>query len=316
LPYSLAVSITDRTAPILLGTVAQDGLALAFERVGLEEIFVRQMNDAAFDVAECSLASYLIARARGDERLTAIPVFLSREFRHNAIYVRADSPAHDLAALRGVRFGLPEYQMTAAIWVRALLREAGVANEDVRWVTYRPERIPIPSPATPGTSSDIFTGLANGEVDAIFTARRPPASLFPLDGSAGTIRRLFDDPWGEERAYYERTRIFPIMHLVALRASSVRENPTLARAAYEVFLAAKRRASADLAETIYLSSAVPFLTESVERSTALLGADVWPYGVGANWAQLETFMTYLQDDGLLERRLTREEVFAAGVLDT
>jgi 4,5-dihydroxyphthalate decarboxylase len=313
--FSFAASITDRTAPILLGTVSSPDLALDFHRVGLEDIFLRQMQDAEFDIAECSLASYLIAVARGEQRLTAIPVFLSRMFRHSGIYVRADAPYYDLASLRGKRFGMPEYQMTAGIWVRALLREIGVRNEDVAWVTFRPERIPIPSPAML-REGDPFTALLAGEVDAIFTARRPPAALLPLDGSAGKLRRLFADPWGEERAYYARTQIFPIMHLVSLRADTVAANPHLPRAAYDLFEAARVRALGDLSETIYCSAALPFLGEAVEGAHAVLGENFWRYGVAANWPALAAIMEYLIADGLMERALTPAEMFAPGVLDT
>lgn len=315
MPFTFAASITDRTVPILLGTVAVPGLELDFRHVRLEDIFERQMNDAEFDVAECSLASYLIALGRGERRLTAIPVFLSRAFRHNALYVRADAPYGDLASLRGARFGVPEYQMTAIIWVRALLREAGVGNADLAWVTFRPERIPVPSPATL-RAGDIFAALADGEVDVIFSARRPPAALFPLDGSPGVLRRLFANPWEEERRSYERSGIFPIMHLVALRSDTVAEHPELPARAYELFEAARVRALADLSETIYPAAAVPFLGEAVERSYAVLGADVWRYGLAANWPAIAALMEFLVADGLLARPLAPEAVFAAGVLAT
>ncbi len=311
----LAVSLTDRTVPILLERVTMRERKIAWQDVQLEEIFVRQMSDTPFHVAECSLASYLIARARGEDRLTAIPVFLSRAFRHNAIYVRADSTATTLADLRGARFGVPEFQMTAAVWVRALLRDAGMGNGDFTWTTYRPERVAIEVPAKPGTSRDAVAALIEGEVDVIFTARRPSADVFPTTGEPGAIRRLLADPWREEREYYARTRIFPIMHLVALDTTVVCDQ-ALIRSAYDLFAAARAYAFGLLHETVYSAVALPWLEERVELTERTMNDDWWTYGVARNWAQLEIFMDALIADGLLPRRLTLDEVFSSSTHDT
>lgn len=318
-----ALSPSDRTWPILAGMYTlPHGLRLVPYTAPVEEIFVEQAEDARFDIAEMSLASYLIARAQGDQRLTAIPVFLSRSFRHNAIYVRADSPLHTLADLRGTRFGMPEYQMTAAVWVRALLRDAlgpsaaesSTGASEIAWVTYRPERVPVAAPVTRGQAPSLYEGLLTGEVDAIFSARRPPEALFPASGAGGKIRRLLDAPWEAERAYFREQGVFPIMHLVTLRRRVVERWPELPLALYSLFCTVRDDAVARLSETVALAAALPWAVESSEASTALFGKDLWPYGVEKNRHTLELFQRYLVADGLLPTSLPLSEVFASATL--
>ncbi|MCL6517564.1 4,5-dihydroxyphthalate decarboxylase [Alicyclobacillus sp.] len=312
-----AMSESDRTLPLLTGRVRLPGFTVAAQSATVEEIFHRQLNDAPYDVAELSLASYLIALGRGESRLTAIPVFLSRSFRHNAIYVRQDSPYHDPRDLAGRRFGFPEFQMTAAVWVRGMFRhQYGIPSDGMTFVTYRPERIPVNTPARRGQAKDLFTGLIEGEVDAVMSARRPPAAVFPPAGEGGPIRRLFPDAFAAEREYYRDTGIFPIMHLVSIRRDVVTDHPELPRLLYESLRRVKEEAVASLLETVRLGATAPWLVESLEAAVRAMGDDVWPYGVAANWAQLETFMQYLMEDGLLERPLRPEDVFHPSVLDT
>lgn len=313
---TLAMSESDRTLKLLTGARSIPGFSIKVQNESIEDIFVKQISEAAYDVSELSLASYLIARGGGDERLTAIPVFLSRSFRHNAIYVRSDSPWHHPSELKGRRFGFPEYQMTAAVWVRGMFRdEWGIANEDMQWFTFRPERVPVDIPAVL-TEGDIFAALAEGQVDAIMTARRPPAHLFPASGEGGILRRLIPDVWNVEREYYGRTGIFPIMHLVSVNAETARRYPELPEQLYRLLLDIKDEGIAGMLETIKNYTSAPFLWESVEGSAKLMNGELWPYGVKQNRAQIEKFITYLQADGLLQRGLSLEELFHDSVLNT
>jgi len=314
---SVAMSRSDRTNPILDGRAHIPGVVMNPVQASIEEIFARQVAEARYDVAELSLASYLIALDSGETRLTAIPAFLSRSFRHNALYVRADSPFHHPTDLKGHRFGFPEFQMTAAVWVRGWFRhEWDTQNAEMDWVTYRPERIPITVPAVRGTATDLFEGLVTGEVAAVMSARRPPLAYFPPSGRGGSIRRLYDDAWSEERAFYRKTGVFPIMHLVSLRTDTATSDANLPRRVYDALLAAKDEATANLTETIKLGAAAPWLVESMEMACDVIGLDVWPYGVKQNWAQLEAFMGFMVEDGLLSAPLPKERVFHASVLDT
>lgn len=313
---TIAMSESDRTLKLLTGARRLPGYELEVQRESIEDIFVKQISQAVYDVSELSLASYLIAKGGGDVRLTAIPVFLSRSFRHNTIYVRSDSPFRHPSELKGHRFGFPEYQMTAAVWVRGLFRqEWGISQDDIQWFTFRPERVPVEIPALL-TEGDIFAALAEGKVDAIMSARRPPADLFPTSGEGGVIRRLIPDVWNVEREYYGRTNIFPIMHLVSLKQETVSAHPELPRQLYELMQGIKNEGISELLETIKNHTSDPWIWESVEHSSKLLKGDIWPYGTKENWGQIQKFMTYLQEDGLLKRELSLEEVFHTSVLDT
>jgi 4,5-dihydroxyphthalate decarboxylase len=313
---TVAMSESDRTLKLLTGARRLPGFELAVQRETVEQIFINQISEAMYDISELSLASYLIAKGGGDTRLTAIPVFLSRSFRHNAIYVRSDSPWRHPSELKGTRFGFPEYQMTAAVWVRGMFRdEWGIGSDEIRWFTFRPERVPVDIPAEL-TEGDIFEALAEGRVDAIMSARRPPSKLFPASGEGGVIRRLIPDVWNEERRYYERTGIFPIMHLVSLKQETVSRYPELPRRLHELLLDIKNEGIGALLETIKNNTSDPWVWESTERSVRLLDGDIWPYGAAGNWEQIRKFMTYLQEDGLLKRELAPEEVFHSSVWDT
>lgn len=313
---TIAMSESDRTLKLLTGARSIPGYFAQVQQESIEDIFVKQISEAAYDVSELSLASYLIARGGGDARLTAIPVFLSRSFRHNAIYVLSDSPWQHPSELKGRRFGFPEFQMTAAVWVRGMFRdEWGIANEDMQWFTFRPERVPVDIPAVL-TEGDIFEALVEGKVDAIMTARRPPAHLFPASGERGVLRRLIPDVWNVEREYYGRTGIFPIMHLVSVKAETVRQYPGLPKQLYQTMLEIKDEGIAGMLETIKNYTSAPFLWESVESSAKLMNGKLWPYGLKQNRAQIEKFSTYLQADGLLDNSLSLEELFHESVLDT
>ena len=311
-----AMSESDRTLKLLSGARRLPGFELEVRRETVEQMFINQISQASYDISELSLASYLIAKSGGDTRLTAIPVFLSRSFRHNAIYVRADSPWRHPSELKGRRFGFPEFQMTAAVWVRGMFREEwGLGQGDLEWFTFRPERVPVDIPATL-TEGDLFEALVEGRVDAVMSARRPPEALFPASGEGGAVRRLFPDVWDAEREYYGRTGIFPIMHLVSLKADTAQRYPELPRQLYELMLGVKNEGIAGQLETIKNNTSDPWAWESVERSSKLMNGDIWPYGTAANWAQIVKFMAYLREDGLLKRELAPEEVFHASLLDT
>ncbi|MBW7459275.1 4,5-dihydroxyphthalate decarboxylase [Paenibacillus sepulcri] len=313
---TIAMSESDRTLKLLTGAKRIPGFDLEVKQESIEDIFVNQISRAVYDVSELSLASYLIAKGGGDTRLTAIPVFLSRSFRHNAIYVRSDSPYKHPSELKGRRFGFPEFQMTAAVWVRGMFRhEWGIGNEDIQWFTFRPERVPVDIPAVL-TEGDIFEALAEGKVDAIMSARRPPAKLFAASGEGGVLRRLIPDVWDVEREYYGRTGIFPIMHLVSMKEETSTRHPELPRQLYELMQEIKNEGIGGLLETIKNNTSNPFVWESVEQSMELMNGDIWPYGTDKNWGQIRQFITYLQEDGLLKRDLSLEEVFHASVLDT
>jgi 4,5-dihydroxyphthalate decarboxylase len=322
LRLSLACGGTDRTLPLVLGDVHPQGIELNFLRMQPEEVFWRMTRHAEFDAAEMSLSSYVLRRSRGDDALTAIPVFPSREFRHSCVFVRADAGIAQPEDLRGKRVGVPEYQMTAAVWIRGFLADDyGVPPSAMRWFSgglYQPgreEKLPIEIPGVdlrpiaPGqTLSDM---LLNSELEAVIGPRAPRG--FPQDQR---VRRLFASYRQVEADYFRRTKIFPIMHTVVIRKDVLDREPWVARSLFNALCEAKALAMAALREPVVLSVTLPWLIDEVERTAELMGDDYWPYGVEANRTTLEALLRYSREQGLAAREVRLEELFAPSTLDS
>jgi len=317
---TLACGATDRTVPLILGDVRPAGIDLTFLRMFPEEVFWRMTRHAEFDAAEMSLSSYVLRRSRGDDALLALPVFTSREFRHSCVWVRADAGIAAPADLKGKRMGVPEYQMTAAVWIRGFLSDDfGVAPGDMQWYSgglYQPgreEKLPITIPGVDlrairadQTLSDM---LLAGELDAVMGPRPPRGFPGPR------VLRLFADFRQVEVDYFRRTRVFPIMHTVVVRRDLLDREPWVARSLYDAFCESKRRAMAELAEPVVLATTLPWQIAEVESTRALMGDDYWPYGVEPNRAALGTLLRYSCQQGLAERPIPIESLFAPSTLD-
>jgi 4,5-dihydroxyphthalate decarboxylase len=275
---------------------------------------------AEFDAAEMSLSSYVLRRSRGDDAVLAIPVYTSREFRHSCIWVRSNAGIQTPQDLKGKRMGVPEYQMTAAVWIRGWLSDDyGVAPSDLDWFSgglYQPgreEKLPINIPGVPITAIQTHQTLSDmllaGELDAVMGPR--PPSGFP----GPKVRRLFEDFKSVEQAYYRRTGVFPIMHTVVIRRELLDREPWVARSLYDAFCEAKARATSQLSEAVVLAVTLPWLIAEVENTQALMGEDYWPYGVERNRAALETLVRYSCEQGLAQRGVAIDELFAPSTLD-
>jgi 4,5-dihydroxyphthalate decarboxylase len=320
LTLTLACGDYDRTLPLKTGAVQPDGVELRVLSLEPEEMFYRMARLREFDVSELSLSTYTVLRGRG-EPLVAIPVFPSFMFRHSAIWVRDGAGIREPRDLVGRRVGVPKYHMTAAVWVRGILEdEYGVAPADLKWfeggegAAVKEVDVTLP----PAIRHQLVAGdrtlgdlLAMGELDAFIGARRPAGQ----DGMA-PVRRLFPDFRRVERAYYERTRIFPIMHTIVLREELTRQHPWLARSLYEAFAEAKRLAYRRIADTAVLPYVLPWLVAEMEETRALMGDDPFPYGVARNRKTVETLAGYSFRQSLAPRRLTVEELFCESLLDT
>jgi 4,5-dihydroxyphthalate decarboxylase len=317
---TLACGATDRTMPLIVGDVRPAGIDLTFLRMYPEEVFWRMTRHAEFDAAEMSLSSYLLRRSRGDDAVLAIPVYTSREFRHSCIWVRSDAGIETPGHLKGMRMGVPEYQMTAAVWIRGLLSDDyGVAPSDLDWFSgglYQPgreEKLPISIPGVRITAIQAHQTLSDmlldGELDAIMGPR--PPSGFP----GPKVRRLFEDFKAVEQAYFRRTGVFPIMHTVVIRRELLDREPWVARSLYDAFCEAKARATARLSEAVVLAVTLPWLIAEVESTQALMGEDYWPYGLERNRAALETLVRYSCEQGLAQQAVAIEELFAPTTLD-
>lgn len=324
LRLTLACWDYDRTRPILDGTVEAEGVEIAGVVMEPGKLFARMWKTREFDVSEMSLADYTIMSGRGESPFIAIPVFPSRMFRHSCIYVNTKAGIQSAADLAGKRIGSPNYQMTAAVWARAMLHhDHGVLPESVEghWGGQEAPggsaRIALDLPAgfsvSPIADDKTLSGMLEaGELDALITPNFPS----PFLAGSPNVARLFPEFRSIEEDYYRRTRIFPIMHTIVLRREVYEANPWAALSLFEAFVEAKRLAYGELYETDALKITLPWAVSEVEAMRALMGEDFWPYGVAANREQLETFGTCLVEQGLLPKPPAVADLFAPNVLDT
>jgi 4,5-dihydroxyphthalate decarboxylase len=316
LRLSVAMGDYDRTRALLDGRVQIDGVAPVFMTLSPEETFFRAMRQQAFDISELSLSSYLVKLSHGDCPYVALPVFLSRAFRHTSIWVRKDR-IRTPQDLKGKRIGVPEYQLTANVWARAILEDDhGVRPRDIHWVRGgieapgRPEKIALALPAdvriedapADRTISDL---LDSGEIDG-FIAPRPPAGAAARNPN---VRWLFDDPTAMAKDWYRRTGIFPIMHVVGVRRTLVKRHPWLPVAVLKAFTQAKAIALDALADTSATKVTLPFVEEQLKAARETLGDDFWSYGVAGNEATLRYFLRHHHAQGLSARELSVDELF-------
>jgi 4,5-dihydroxyphthalate decarboxylase len=287
----------------------------------VEECFERAFFHGEFEVAEIGFSPFLIALSRGPTPYVAVPAFLSRMFRHSAVYIRTDRGIERPADLRGKRIGVPEYQMSAVMWFRGYLQdEFGIAAKDIDWVQAGlenpgrrdkfPLNLPEGFPLTSRNDATLSKMLADGELDGVMSARTP--SCFAK--SHPQIRRLFPDYRAVERDYFKKTGIFPIMHALGIRRDIYEKNRWLAASVYKAFLQAKRIADAEFAETTALKIGLPWVTAEYEATVAVMGQDFWSYGIEANRKTLSTMARYSYEQGLAVRLLAVEEMFAEGNL--
>jgi 4,5-dihydroxyphthalate decarboxylase len=316
LTLSVAMGDYDRTRALLDGRVQIDGVEPVCMTLSPEETFFRAFRGAEFDISELSFSSYLVKASQGNSPYIAVPVFLSRAFRHTSIYVRKDR-IRTPADLKGKRVGLPEYQLTAHVWARAILQDDfGVSPADIQWVRGgidtpgRPEKIKLQLPpdvrlenAPDGmTISEL---LDRGEIDG-FIAPRPPSGAALRNPNVGW---LFDDPTATAKDYFKRTGIFPIMHVVGVRRTLAELHPWLPGAVFKAFNQSKAAALELLADTSATKVTLPFVEEQLKAARETMGEDYWSYGVAPNVRTLEAFLHHHHAQGLSARRMQVDALF-------
>jgi 4,5-dihydroxyphthalate decarboxylase len=322
-PLTLACWDYDRTLPLAQGDVRPDGVDLTYLNLPVEETFFRMARFREFEAAELSLSSYVISLDR-DAPFVAIPVFPSRAFRHNGIYVHAASGITEPADLAGRLVGVPEYQLTAAVWIRGILAERhALPVTSVRYRTgglHEPGRTDkiahsVPpgveiEPVPPGRT--LAGMLAEGSIDALYSPRTPQ----PFAAGDPRVTRLFADPRAVEEEYFTDTGIFPIMHVIVLRRDVYERWRWLARSLYQAFEEARALTMARMAETAATRYLVPWLYADLERTQQVMGADFWTYGLASNEHTLHTFLRYSHEQGLASRRYEPAELFAPETLES
>jgi 4,5-dihydroxyphthalate decarboxylase len=317
---TLACGDYDRTRPLWDGSIRPEGLELNVILLPVEEIFLRMARHQEFEASELSMSTFLITQAKGTPRFVAIPAFPSRKFRHGDIYIRKDSRVRRVEDLRGGRIGMPEYQMTAAVWVRGILQEYyGVGVTEVEWFTAHEERLPILLPPSIRVKiipagTNLFDLLRKGELEAIFTARVPP----PFIREEDWIVRLFPNFKEVEVQYFRKTGIFPIMHTVVLRADIYEKYPWAAQSIYKAFSQAKNYSLERLVNLGAPPVTLPWFFYEMDQTIAVMGRDFWPYGFKANRTALTKLTQYMREQGLIPEGFPKEidRLFAPNTLET
>jgi 4,5-dihydroxyphthalate decarboxylase len=366
IPITVASGEYDRIRAIKDGGVPIEGCIVDYHVVEPNQLFARNLKSQEFDVSEMSFSTYITLVEQGRAHYTAIPVFLSRAFRHSAIFVRTDRGIASPADLKGRCVGTPEYFTTMLVWMRGLLAdEYGIKPHDLRWRLgglEQPAGPTAPSPAEPRYSEGSATRnsdpsrqqptsvgggektagveiepipsgktlagmLADGELDAVFSARPPscfkpplsplgPSLPFPTIGGAlgrgqgERVARLFPDYRAAEQAYFRKSGVYPLMHAVGIRSSLLERHPWMATSVYEAFAKAKEMAVADFERLSALALTLPWTEAEYRATQAVLGSDIWPYGIAANRTAIDTLCRYLHEQHFTQRHMQIEELFA------
>jgi 4,5-dihydroxyphthalate decarboxylase len=314
----------DRTRALQDGRVEIEGVDLTYLPLRVEETFWRMLRYGEFDAAELSMGSYLMARDKGSPKLMAIPAFPSRAFRHSCIYINTGSGIKEPKDMAGKRVGVPEYQITMAIWARGVLQhEYGVKPEQMKWFTGgeehpgREDKIRHDLPKTIdirpiGPEQTLSSMLERGEIDAMISAHMPS----PFVHRSPQVARLIPDFPGVEKDYYRRTKIFPIMHTVALREEFYEKHPWVAQSLYKALAESKRICQESMYEFSALKYMLPWsIAEMEEQREIFGGGELWPYGLEANRHVLETLVQYAHEQGLIKSRLDLKSLFAPSTLE-
>ena len=323
LKITLAVTYYDRTRALFDGGVKIEGCEITALELEPEEMFHRALHYQEFDVAELSFSNYVTMTAAGNCPYVGIPVFPGRKFRHSGIFINTRSGIEKPEDLKGKIVGTPEYTVTAVTWVRGILEdEHGVKPTDIKWRWgglresgraqkadfVPPEGLTLEAIPDGATLQDM---LAAGEIDALISPRSPAG----FDQGHPDIKRLFPDYVEQEQAYFRRTRIFPIMHLVGIRKALVEANPWLPDSVFKAFERAKNMALDEVAYSNIPRVTSPWMEAHNAETRALMGDDFWPYGMEENRPALEAFVRYHYAQGLTAKELTAEEIFVPSTLE-
>jgi 4,5-dihydroxyphthalate decarboxylase len=318
LPLTFASCRYDRLEAIRDGDVVVEGVDLTCITLKSgRDVFDRMVGGREFDVAELSASEFISLHGAGDCPFVAIPVFPSRVFRHGYIFVNTRRGIRAPKDLEGRRVGLPLYTQTAAIWARGHLQhQFGVDLSSIRWVqgavekagTHgKPHAPPLLAPVLiEQNERGVPLGelLARGDIDALIGSRKPDAF-----GRHPDIARMFPDYRALERKLYQTAKIFPIMHLIAMRRDLHERQRWIATSLYQAFVESKRRALARMRYAGSLGYMLPWLLAEIEEIDEVFGGDAWPYGIEANRATLEALVQYMVEQQFIAGPIPVEDLF-------
>jgi len=314
---TFACGLYDRMTALYTGEVRPVGIDLNFIAVNdPRALFDRMAARQEFDASEMSTSEYVSRLAAGKCPFVAIPAFPSRMFRHGFITVdsRVVKTPKDL---EGKRIGIQLYTMTAAVWIRGLLQhDHGVDLSTVQWVEGaieepRPHGNPTvlpplkPVSIVANTSGKSLSELLEaGDIQAVVGADVPSAIR-----RVPHVKRLFPDFRAEERAYYRRTKIFPIMHLVVLRREFHERHPFAATSLFNALEESRSLAQRRMRYIGALRYMLPWLPAELDEIDEVFGGDPWPYGIEPNRPTLEALVRFLADQSMIAAPVKLEDLF-------
>lgn len=318
---TIAATDYDHFRDLRLGLVRPEGIEVNWLTLGHHEIFLRFTLNREWDVSELSFAKFAAQVTRKDSDIIGLPVYASRLFRFASFYVNRKAGIKTVADLRGKRIGVPEWAHTAAVYMRGwLMHEGGVALADIDWrqagtnQAGRTEKVELSLPEgisfTSMPDKTLSGMIASGELDCVIIAR-PPNSFREKHPD---VVRLFPDYEALEQRYYEKTRVYPIMHVIAMRKSILEDKPWVARNLYNAFEESRRRSLERILDPAVSRYPVPWLTSYALRMQQMFGGDLFPYGIEPNRPTLELFLRYVHEQGIAHKLVKPEDIFPAGIM--
>jgi 4,5-dihydroxyphthalate decarboxylase len=321
LKLSIATTDYDHFRDFRLGTVKAEGIDLNWLNLSHHECFARFTANREFDLSELSFAKFSTQVTRKDSDIIGLPVICSRLFRFSSFYVNKNSGIKSVKDLIGKKIGSPEWAHSAAVYMRGWLHnDMGVKLSDVHWyqaganASGREEKVEITLPAgvrlTRVADKSLSQMLAAGEIDCAIIAR-PPTCF--LEGHAD-VQRLFPDFLEMEDAYYDKTKVWPIMHIIAMKKQIVEEHPWVARNLFNAFLESKRRSVERLLDPAVSRYPLAWLSSYARKMRDKFDGDPFPFGIEENRATWEQMALYTFQQGIAHRQFKPEEIFPAGMM--
>ena len=321
LRLSIATTDYDHFRDFRLGALPAEGIETTWSLLGHHEIFARFTLNREWDAAELSFAKFCAQVTRKNSDIVGLPVICSRLFRFSSFYVNKKSRIRGPKDLKGKTVGSPEWAHTAAVYMRGWLKdEHGVALKDIHWLQAganeagRVEKVELNLPKgvtlTRVADKSLSQMLATGEIDCAIIARPPDC----FRAGHKDVARLFPDFWAMEQAYHQRTRVWPIMHIIALQKRVLDANPWVARNLYNAFLESKRRSVERLCDPAVSRYPLPWLPTYAGKMREEFGGDPFPYGIEENRPTWEQFLRYTHEQGIAHRRAKPEEIFPKGIM--
>ena len=321
LKLTLACWDYDRTRPLMDGRVKPEGIDLDIEILRPRQAFQRMLDNKEFQVSELSLASYTALKGRGDCPFVAVPVALSKIFRHSCIYVRTGAGIKTPQDLKGKRVGTSQWSSTGLVFMRGMLQhDYGVKAQDMHWFMgglnsfVEPPLIPLDLPKD--IRLDFLSGQQTleqmfdaGELDALLSLYIPKLFLERLAAHLAPVSEL----QGSRAGLLPPHRHFPD-HAYGGGARGRSSRPSVGGAQHLPGVLQARDLAVDgLYDTDALRLALPWLIDHVEEAWRVFGKDFWAYGLEPNRPTFEAIGRYVHEQGLSPRVVSADELFAPAV---